>query len=294
MTNFGLRGNTINSWFISVLDYFRFVAARKVSRKHKLLPDGKLLLAIFLTLAVGVSLLHTFADPFFIKWFSAESYHKSGWFALTTDLGKSNWLLLSTGSVIFFMSFYKDERLTVSHMVRWHHIFLKFYFVFTTIALSGMLAVLLKNLIGRARPLLYNGSDLWYSVPFEGIYKYASFPSGHATTAGAFMAAIYFLNRRWGMLLLPVALWVVVSRVMVGAHYPSDVLAGMSLGVIFAWIYARSFARKRLLFEYDSRGRLRLRNAGAKRARRKARRLAAGAVVPGLGKELGVSAPDKV
>ena len=57
-----------------------------------------------------------------------------------------------------------------------------------------------------------------------------------------------------------------------GAHFPSDVVAGFTLGVVFTWLYARSFARKRLLFEFSSSGRLRLRDLGAKRARRKVRR----------------------
>ncbi|MGI9352842.1 MAG: phosphatase PAP2 family protein, partial [Rhizobiaceae bacterium] len=63
-------------------------------------------------------------------------------------------------------------------------------------------------------------------------------------------------------------------RIGVGAHFPSDVLAGLSLGFIFTWIYARSFARKRLLFEFGSNGELRLRNLAAKRARRKIRKRA--------------------
>ncbi len=257
---------------MSVLDYFHFVAARRVAKTHGILPNFRLLLAIFLTTAVVVSLLHMFADPVFMKWYVAGNADKSGWFALTTDLGKSNWILIATGSVILFMSLYKDDRLSASHMVKWHHVFLKYYFVFSNIVLSGLLAVFLKNLFGRARPFLFDGTSLWESIPFEGVYKYASFPSGHSTTAGALFAALFFLKPKWGIIVAPIAVWVAVSRVAVGAHFPSDVVAGFTLGVVFTWLYARSFARKRLLFEFSSSGRLRLRDLGAKRARRKVRR----------------------
>ncbi|MEM7216366.1 MAG: phosphatase PAP2 family protein [Pseudomonadota bacterium] len=231
-----------------------------------------MLVAILLTVTVGTIALHTFADPVFINWYATGNADKAGWFALTTDIGQSHWILLSTGSIILFMSVYNFPQLSSPHTIHWHHIFLKFYFIFTTIAFSGLLAIFLKNLIGRARPVLHDTFDVWLSLPFEGVYHYASFPSGHSTTVGALAAALIFVAPRIGYIFLPVAIWVAVSRVAVGAHFPSDVLAGLALGVLFSWIYARSFARKRLLFEFGDNGELKLRNLAAKRARRKIRK----------------------
>jgi len=48
--------------------------------------------------------------------------------------------------------------------------------------------------------------------------------------------------------------WVALSRPALGVHFPSDVFAGFCLGAGFTWFYARSFARKRLLFGFDEKG----------------------------------------
>ena len=50
------------------------------------------------------------------------------------------------------------------------------------------------------------------------------------------------------------ALTIGVSRVIVGAHYPSDVAAGLLLGLWTAIAVAYAFARKDWLFRLDERG----------------------------------------
>ncbi|MEM9332377.1 MAG: phosphatase PAP2 family protein [Pseudomonadota bacterium] len=265
-------GMVINTWLLTVLNYFKFVGDRKPTQKFGILPDLKLLCAVLLSVFVVVLALYNFADPIFIKWYAEGNTDRAGLFALTTDIGQSHWILISSGSIILFMSIYNFPKLSSPHTIHWHHIFLKFYFVFTTIAFSGLAAILFKNLIGRARPVLHENYELWLSSPFAGVYHYASFPSGHSTTVGALAAVLLLIAPRIGYVFVPVAIWVAISRVAVGAHFPSDIIAGLSLGVIFTWIYARSFARKRLLFEFGENGEIKLRNLAAKRARRKIRR----------------------
>ena len=50
-----------------------------------------------------------------------------------------------------------------------------------------------------------------------------SFPSNHATIAGALATAVLLLSPRWGLLAAPLALLAALSRVFVGVHYPHDV-----------------------------------------------------------------------
>jgi undecaprenyl-diphosphatase len=90
----------------------------------------------------------------------------------------------------------------------------------------------------------------------------SSFPSGHAlVVAGGAAIAFLFLRRRYSIPLIVEAAIVSYSRVYVGVHYPTDVLAGILLGVAIAFIIyslvikTKAFA---LLFKFidDSYGTL--------------------------------------
>lgn len=62
----------------------------------------------------------------------------------------------------------------------------------------------------------------------------ASFPSDHATMAGAAAAGLLLLDRRLGIVTAVAALLMAFARVYVGAHFPVDVLAGLAVGAIVA------------------------------------------------------------
>lgn len=61
-----------------------------------------------------------------------------------------------------------------------------------------------------------------------------SFPSDHATMAGAVAVGLLLANRRWGTPAIALAVLMAATRVYVGAHYPGDVLAGLALGGVVA------------------------------------------------------------
>ncbi len=63
-----------------------------------------------------------------------------------------------------------------------------------------------------------------------------SFPSDHATAAGAVAVGLLLTNRRWGIIAGVLAVVMAFTRVYVGAHYPGDVLAGLALGGTIAAI----------------------------------------------------------
>jgi undecaprenyl-diphosphatase len=90
--------------------------------------------------------------------------------------------------------------------------------------------VLMKNLFQRPRPYI-TLLDLNVLVPLQTDF---SFPSGHTSTSFAAAYAVTRANgRRWAWVYL-VAAMIAVSRIFVGIHYPSDVLAGMLLGTFCA------------------------------------------------------------
>ncbi|MCR5375331.1 MAG: phosphatase PAP2 family protein [Lachnospiraceae bacterium] len=103
--------------------------------------------------------------------------------------------------------------------------------VCSAIALLGSLILnnmVLKPLVGRVRP---------YEV-IEGlklIGKRAtdpSFPSGHtAASIASAVALCRFLKKRYSIPLLALALLIGFSRLYIGIHYPTDVLAGLLDGI---------------------------------------------------------------
>lgn len=129
-------------------------------------------------------------------------------------------------------------------------------FVFTAIAVPGLFVTVVKRMIGRARPLVA-GNDAMTFVPFRWEVGYASLPSGHATTAFAALVAIGAILPQMRALLWIYALLIAFSRVAVGAHYPSDVVAGTLVGAAGAWLVQQWFAARGLGFAVTAGGALR-------------------------------------
>ncbi|MGY2083176.1 phosphatase PAP2 family protein [Blastococcus sp. SYSU DS0539] len=92
---------------------------------------------------------------------------------------------------------------------------------------SGVVNAVLKRAFGRVRPDLAN---LVTERRLRREPGSLSFPSGHASSAAAFVTGLALESPGAGAALAPVALAVGYSRVHVGVHYPGDVLAGFAVG----------------------------------------------------------------
>ena len=117
----------------------------------------------------------------------------------------------------------------------------KIGFFFLATSGAGLLTDLLKPLVGRTRPKLLFQNDLFTFHPFSHGFVWTSFPSGHTTTAFAVAAALSLLFPKGRFFFMLYAVLVGLSRIMVTAHYPSDVMAGALIGLAFTLWIARLF-----------------------------------------------------
>jgi membrane-associated phospholipid phosphatase len=161
-----------------------------------------------------------------------------------TDYGRSGWFLWPCGILIMALAILaattqRLARLTIVSLI------VRLEFIFVAIALPGLVVTVVKRLIGRVRPSVVGP---FAYVPFSWRPDYASMPSGHATTAFAVAVALGALWPRARPLLWLYAIVIAASRVIIAAHYPSDVIAGACVGGFGTLIIRNYFAARRLGF----------------------------------------------
>lgn len=100
-------------------------------------------------------------------------------------------------------------------------------------ALVGVAAYkLLKHRLVRERPYINHGDIVLGTPPLD---RY-SFPSGHTLHAFSFTTLYLHIEPSLWPILVPFAALVAASRVVLGLHYPTDVIAGGALGFSIAYV----------------------------------------------------------
>src|SRR5215813_9473500 len=115
--------------------------------------------------------------------------------------------------------------------------------LFLSIAASGIVVDVLKVFFGRTRPKLLFHSDVYSFTWLSWRSDHWSFPSGHSATIVALVTALWFLWPQHLLFYILVATIVCMSRVVVGAHYLGDILAGSLIAVLTTLFTAQVFAK---------------------------------------------------
>ncbi|MDQ2969335.1 MAG: phosphatase PAP2 family protein [Actinomycetota bacterium] len=102
---------------------------------------------------------------------------------------------------------------------------------------SAALALEANQLIAKVwhRPRPYEAHPALYHLSKS---HDPSFPSDHASAAFAIAFAVFLFDRVLGAFFLAVAVLIGLARVLTGAHYPGDVLAGAAVGLLAALVVA--------------------------------------------------------
>ncbi|MFZ5450544.1 MAG: phosphatase PAP2 family protein [Thermodesulfobacteriota bacterium] len=117
-------------------------------------------------------------------------------------------------------------------------------YVCTTGAVAIIIGEAWKYFLGRYRPIMLFEHDLYGLHFFASKWQLNSTPSGHTIRAFTLLTALSLLYRRFTVVFLSLATLIGVSRVMVTAHYPSDVLFGAFIGIFTAlWAYKYFFSK---------------------------------------------------
>ena len=108
------------------------------------------------------------------------------------------------------------------------------FMVFASVFCASFVGIILKVLIGRARPVFYEALGMTGFYPFARDWAFHSMPSGHtmASFAGLVMIGMLVPRAKWFTWTLAIVIG--VSRICVGAHWPSDVVLGAFIGMVAA------------------------------------------------------------
>ncbi len=172
-----------------------------------------------------------------------------------TEYGKSGWFLWPTGLLFLALAALPAPMSKVSQAVL-AAVMVRIGFLFLAIGVPGLFVTIVKRMIGRARPMVSGHIDPFLFSPFKWTAAYASLPSGHSTTAFSVLVAFGSLWPRWRTELLIYAGLISLSRIVVTAHFPSDVLAGALVGTVGSLMVRRYFALRRLGFSIGPDGAL--------------------------------------
>jgi membrane-associated phospholipid phosphatase len=200
-------------------------------------------------------------DPFLLERSKALTPAGRGAFAAVTNIGRSNWMLIPAGAAVALALVAKRTHLGLRNAAGYGLIASTIGFVFVSVAGAGLIANLAKDIIGRARPKLFDSLGPFDFHLFAFDPDHASFPSGHATNIFALATVLAMLWPRGRVLLYTVAAWIGASRVLIGQHYFTDVVAGAILGTAVPYLVRARFAARRWLFEPMPHGGYRMRGA---------------------------------
>ncbi len=209
---------------------------------------------------VGVSILIlgglSLIDSSVTLWVSSLPQSVRVPFDSITRVGKSDWNLIPAIVIALGAALVARFLLTGVAQARCRTIASVSFFVFASTGAPGLAANLLKRLIGRARPTHLEELGPFAFQPVLNDWSFQSFPSGHTTAIFAFAFTILFF--------FPRALWwafagaalVGLSRIMVGAHFPSDVFGGTLVGIFGAYAVRNYWLSRNWLFTRTDSGRI--------------------------------------
>jgi undecaprenyl-diphosphatase len=215
--------------------------------------SARFVLQLSAVAAAVVIVLMVALDAAEIGWMPARGTASLWPIRILTDFGKSAyvlWTLLAMLVVVALVA----PRLQRTARSLLLGLGTRLQFVFFAVLVPVLAGEILKWIVGRGRPFVGGEANAFNFAHFAGTEAYASFPSGHAITGAALAFAVAALWPQARVAMIVYAVLIALSRLVLLAHHPSDVVAGALLGVIGAMAVRYWFAARRLGFAIRSDG----------------------------------------
>jgi len=185
---------------------------------------------ICIAVGFGVSIigLAFLLDDTAARFLQLQSNHLPRRFAGWASRLGEGWVIATVG-LLLTAWFWMRRRVDAARLV---------FLVSTVALLTGATATVMRSLIGRTRPNAHVPQGIygvWHNSHWIiGQYQFGAFPSGHAATVVGLAAAVWVINRKWGIAAAFYAALVSWSRLAKGSHHFSDVVASAVLGILCA------------------------------------------------------------
>jgi membrane-associated phospholipid phosphatase len=172
------------------------------------------------------------------------------WYLVLRHTGSLwTWLVVGVGLIALDLYRRSKPRATPTPLAAWR----RGVFVACSAGAAGLAAELLKLVIARERPATIRALDdgtealVYQGYQFRGLFagfvdgSNLGLPSSHAATAAGGAFAIALLAPRVGLLAVALAVGCGISRLLTGAHFATDVYAGLAVGLILSGVLGRAF-----------------------------------------------------
>ena len=211
--------------------------------------------ALWLSASLGVAIvILMFAiDAWGIAQMPKRGTPSLWWLRIVTDFGKDEYVLTALGGLLIAVAIVAPALRGLRRSLLLG-LGTRLQFIFLAVALSNLVTEVLKYGVGRGRPFVGGEANAFNFSLFAGNPAYSSFPSGHATTAFALAMAVSAVWPQARVAMAIYALIIAMSRLVLLAHHPSDVVAGAMVGIVVTRFGGYWFAARRLGFAIQGDG----------------------------------------
>lgn len=147
-----------------------------------------------------------------------------------TEIGNSIWFFGI--SIIFIIFIFLDKQIKFINLDRWNIKFNFFVSLITYLLIAGFFTQLFKHIFGRSRPNHTNFEEGIIFNFFNADASFHSFPSGHSSTIFMVCFILCAVMPKLKYFLYFFSILIALSRVIVGAHFFTDIIGGALLSLI--------------------------------------------------------------